>query len=146
MQTFHLLLTLGKRKREFCFLKIIWVKYCVFYNDICRFKPRLAPTPRPLCATNKVKSFTNMKLLATLFVTILFFSSCSLKLTHLYETKPLSSTSNKDNTFENDTLKIIYSFWSEGGVFSFSVYNKLSIPLYIDWKKSSFIKNSDKLI
>ena len=39
----------------------------------------------------------------------------------------------------------MYSFWSEGGVFSFSMYNKLNTPLYIDWKKSSFVLNNDKL-
>lgn len=86
-----------------------------------------------------------MKVYSTIFFLIIFLASCSPKLTHLYEAKPLANTLNKDNTFENDTVRISYSFWSEGGVFSFSVYNKLSVPLYIDWKKSSFVKNSDKL-
>lgn len=44
--------------------------------------------------------------------------------------------------FENDTMKISYHFWSEYGAISFSVYNKMSKPLYIDWKRSSSMDNS----
>jgi hypothetical protein len=47
--------------------------------------------------------------------------------------------------FENDSLKITYSFWNEKGILSFAIYNKLDKPLYIDWKKSSYIDNSVKL-
>jgi len=47
--------------------------------------------------------------------------------------------------YENDTLKITYSVWSgKGGIISFTVFNKLNIPIYIDWKKSSIIKNEQK--
>lgn len=47
--------------------------------------------------------------------------------------------------FENDTVKILYSFWNEKGLVNFSIYNKLDRPLYIDWKKSSYVDNSVKL-
>ncbi len=47
--------------------------------------------------------------------------------------------------FENDTLKITYSFWYEKGLMSFSIYNKLDKPIYIDWKKTSYIDNGVKL-
>ncbi|CAN5631518.1 hypothetical protein BH11BAC3_BH11BAC3_08190 [soil metagenome] len=57
----------------------------------------------------------------------------------------MSSSNNQESSFENDTVKIVYSFWSESGSYSFSVYNKLNLPLYIDWKKSSLVKNNDKL-
>jgi hypothetical protein len=46
---------------------------------------------------------------------------------------------------ENDSLKITYSFWKEKGLMTFSIYNKLDIPIYIDWKKSSYIDNAVKL-
>jgi len=88
-----------------------------------------------------MKNFPLVFLIAT---TIISFS-CSPKLAHLYETKAMSSSKNQESLFENDTVKIIYSFWSENGSYSFSVYNKLNIPLYIDWKKSSLVKNNDKL-
>lgn len=47
--------------------------------------------------------------------------------------------------YENDSLKITYSFWKAKGLMTFSIYNKLEKPLYIDWKKSSYIDNSVKL-
>ena len=77
-------------------------------------------------------------------VVTIFSFSCSPKLAHLYETKAMSSSRNQENSFENDSVRIIYSFWSESGSYSFSVYNKLNIPLYIDWKKSSLVKNNDR--
>lgn len=66
----------------------------------------------------------------------------------LCETKPSSSSGiiqNKFYCFENDSVKISYSFWAEKGIMCFSFYNKLKIPLYIDWKKSSFVTNGEKL-
>lgn len=77
---------------------------------------------------------------------IVLFVSCS---THysLYEVKSDSKQIVNDNflVFENDSVKITYSFWAENGIMAFSVYNKLSIPLYIDWKKSSMVSNGNKI-
>lgn len=47
--------------------------------------------------------------------------------------------------YENDTLKITYSFWNAKGLMTFSILNKSNRPIYIDWKKSSYIDNSVKL-
>jgi hypothetical protein len=47
--------------------------------------------------------------------------------------------------FENDTIRIVYSFWKEKGILGYEVYNKLQIPIYIDWKKSSFVVNNVKM-
>jgi len=46
--------------------------------------------------------------------------------------------------YENDTIKLIYDFWAEDGVMGFEIENKLDIPIYIDWKKSSFISSKNK--
>lgn len=46
---------------------------------------------------------------------------------------------NNEMVFENDTVKITYYFWEERGVLAFSIFNKLTKPLYIDWKKSAVI-------
>ena len=82
-----------------------------------------------------------------LFITIasLFFISCS-PYYQLYETKTTSPMKEESSsyTFENDTVKIVYSFWENHGVLSYNIYNKLSIPIYIDLKKSSFIRNGQK--
>lgn len=46
-----------------------------------------------------------------------------------------------NNTFEDSTFKITYNFWSNGGVLRFDIYNKLNVPVYIDWSRSNFILN-----
>lgn len=76
---------------------------------------------------------------------LVLFASCKVTYHQIYETKS-SNTKFLDHSyiFENDSLLIKYSFWAEDGVFAFSIYNKLSKPIYIDWKKSSFIVNSKK--
>lgn len=43
--------------------------------------------------------------------------------------------------FENDTVKIAYRFWADNGIMDFDIYNKLSQPIYFDWKNSAFIPN-----
>lgn len=55
------------------------------------------------------------------------------------------SIEDKFYVWETDSIKITYSFWERNGLMSFSIFNKGSIPLYIDWKKSSYIDNSVKL-
>jgi hypothetical protein len=47
-------------------------------------------------------------------------------------------------TFENDTVRIVYIFWAERGRLNIYIHNKLSKPLYIDWKKCSYITGSTK--
>ncbi len=78
---------------------------------------------------------------------IFFLTSCT-KYVQLIQTTAKSPKINEQDSFyvyEDDSLKITYNFWQERGVMAFSIYNKLSIPIYIDWKKSSFIDKSIKL-
>jgi hypothetical protein len=84
-----------------------------------------------------------MKYLLISFALLFLLSGCMVEYTQLYEVK---SDFNKDDAtiFENDTIKIQYYFWDEAGVLAFTLYNKLNVPIYVDWKKSSFIKNGDK--
>lgn len=84
------------------------------------------------------------------FITIaifLLFTSCSKK--HFITILKTESTNThlRDSSFvfENDTIKITYNFWCNRGLLSYSIYNKLAVPLYIDWKKSSYIVNENKL-
>ncbi|WP_020601731.1 hypothetical protein [Spirosoma spitsbergense] len=46
---------------------------------------------------------------------------------------------------DNDTLTLRYNFASERGRMHLSIVNKLNQPLYIDWKRSSFIIGQDKI-
>ncbi len=65
----------------------------------------------------------------------------------LYKINPEASlkTEKQFIVYENDTLSVTYNFWAEKGVLSFAIFNKTNKPLYIDWKKSSYILNLQKL-
>ena len=81
-----------------------------------------------------------------IFCLLLAISGCT-EYAQIYKTHAQSNISVKDYSyfFENDTVKIEYTFWSEHGVLDFTVFNKLSVPLYVDWKKSALVRNSIKL-
>jgi len=81
-----------------------------------------------------------------LLVTIFLFTSGCIQYVQVFDTKSTNAKiENELYVFENDSLKITYSFWAEKGLMNFSIFNKLQKPLYIDWKKSSYIDNSVKL-
>ena len=46
---------------------------------------------------------------------------------------------------DNDTLTLRYNFASERGRMAISIVNKLNQPLYVDWKRSSFIIGQNKM-
>ncbi len=46
---------------------------------------------------------------------------------------------------DNDTLTLTYSFYSERGLMTLTLFNKLNVPLYVDWKKSAFIVGKKKM-
>lgn len=82
-------------------------------------------------------------LLFTVFVLTIYGCKSYVQ---VYETNStLLTNSTGLYIFENDSLKITYSFWEEKGLMTFSIFNKMEKPLYIDWKKSSYIDNSVKL-
>jgi hypothetical protein len=57
------------------------------------------------------------------------------------DSSQLSKNDNKQFTWENDTMRLIYSINGRGGPFRVDVYNKTSQPLYVNWKKSALIRN-----
>lgn len=68
------------------------------------------------------------------------FASCSK-----YQVNVLSSPNTTKNPqtgnfdFENDSVKISYSFYGINAPVDIQVYNKLDKPLYIDWQRSAVI-------
>jgi hypothetical protein len=76
----------------------------------------------------------------------MIFAGCSKRHVQVFETKSLTCHLADDYyAFENDTVLITYNFWSEKGFMEFAIFNKLNIPIYVDWKKSSYIDNKVKL-
>jgi len=81
-----------------------------------------------------------------LFCALFALSSCSKHYIQIFDTSTTNtSESSGYYVFETDSVKITYDFWESKGAMSFSVFNKLDKPIYIDWKNSSFIHNSNKL-
>jgi hypothetical protein len=84
------------------------------------------------------------QLFQVLIATLLL--GCAKPMIQVFETSTTDSKLEVDNwVYESDTVRIVYGFWTEYGVMAFSIYNKLEIPIYVDWKNSSFIYNGVKL-
>jgi hypothetical protein len=80
----------------------------------------------------------------TITLLVCIISGCSK--TYVYHTKATSAIKgdSTEYVFENDTVKITYDFWAMKGKMSFSIYNKLNAPIYIDWKNSALISDDIK--
>jgi len=86
-----------------------------------------------------------MSNITTTLIGILFLMGCTSTPVHLFKTDSVNLRNTGDTyIWENDTVGIEYSFWANRGVMAFSVYNKLDKPIYVDWKKSTYILNSYK--
>ena len=84
-----------------------------------------------------------MKKIKFLLLTVLMFvfSSCT-QFVYVYEIEKDGVISNEElYVYEDSVLQIAYSFWDNHGRLCFLLTNKSDKPIYIDWKKSSFIKN-----
>lgn len=86
------------------------------------------------------------KKLLLLFIALSIFGCKSISYVQVFETKTNNvKTVDETYLFENDSLTITYNLWRERGLMQFTIYNKLNVPLYIDWRKSSYIDNAVKL-
>ena len=86
-----------------------------------------------------------MKNAVSVFVLLSLMIGCKSYIQVFEVTSEKCQKSNEFWIYENDTLSITYAFWYQKGILSFAVNNKTDKPLYIDWKKSSYIHNSNKL-
>src|SRR6185436_1232129 len=80
-----------------------------------------------------------MKINLLYIVLFVSFSSCQT-----YQYLSLTGTniaqdSSHQFVAENDTLLLQYNFNGHNGPVKITVYNKTSMPIYIDWKKSAII-------
>lgn len=82
-----------------------------------------------------------MKLLikiASCLAFLVLISGCSV-----YQLVSIESNAPKNDhsefIIENDTVSIIYSFHGKGGSLVIDIFNKISKPLYVDWRKSALI-------
>ncbi|MFN0032189.1 MAG: hypothetical protein ACKVOR_08535 [Flavobacteriales bacterium] len=86
-----------------------------------------------------------MKNILIISILILILLSGCIELHQVIELDSKSLKSQDDYfIFENDSLKITYSFWAENGIMAFQIFNKTNRDIYLNWEKSSFIVNSHK--
>lgn len=83
-----------------------------------------------------------MKNIYIVLMVLLITTSCSS--TYFFTTLNTASPNtqkvdNGDLVFENDSLWIAYSFYGENAPIDITIYNKLNIPLYVDWSRSALI-------
>ena len=80
----------------------------------------------------------------SLLLSFTMLTSCSRY--YVYHTSCGKNVNNTESeyVYENDTVKIAYDFWDNHGKMSFSIYNKLNIPIFVDWKNSALIINDNK--
>lgn len=86
-----------------------------------------------------------MRIFTILLTTILFGTSCSA--TYFYSTINTNDPytyKTADGIFvqEGDSLDVTYSFFGENAPITIGIVNKMSRPVYIDWRKSGVIIDS----
>ncbi len=88
-----------------------------------------------------------MKLFFLSIIAAIILSGCAS--TDILYTSPMSKNIKEDEQghyfYENDTIKVTYTFWAERGIMGMVIENKLEVPLYIDWKKSAYVDKKTKV-
>jgi hypothetical protein len=74
-------------------------------------------------------------------IIMLLLSSCSTYEYLRVASPGMTSNDNKDLVWENDTVRLSYSFHGKNGPMKLSIYNKTGKPLFIDWKRSALIRD-----
>lgn len=79
-----------------------------------------------------------------LFLLTLGLVSCTPKVQVVTLHSPNVILQDKAFVYETDSLRLQFNFQGENGVVRMNIYNKLEVPLYIDWKRSAFVKGAEK--
>ena len=78
-----------------------------------------------------------------LYLSVFFIvlSGCS-RYQYVYINSDLAHDEKKVYYAENDSVKISYKFEGLNCPVSIGIFNKLPVPLYVDWKRSAVIVDS----
>jgi len=92
-----------------------------------------------------MKHKTILTYIALAFLAFTSLSSCT-SYSRLIECDAVGGKTdgNKNIVFENDTVRVEYNLWGENGSMYFNIYNKLNVPLYVDWYKCAYIEGERK--
>lgn len=83
----------------------------------------------------------------TLFSSLisLFFLTNCVEYQYVSLQSSLPQNEARSFTNENDTASITYSFSGNNCPVNIEVYNKLNVPIYVDWRRSSLIINEETI-
>ena len=86
-----------------------------------------------------------MKKYLIVLLVLAAIQGCTIQYVEVYKTES-GNAKKTDNlyVYENDTIRIDYRFWDDGGVLQFRISNKSDKPIYIDWKKCAFISQNGR--
>lgn len=85
-----------------------------------------------------------MNRLITMFGIACLSSGC-MKYQYATVSSDLPLSDRKELISENDSVRVTYNFHGENGQIEAKIFNKLRMPVYIDWSKSSIIINDLRL-
>lgn len=87
------------------------------------------------------------KIFFLLFLSLFILSCKTSKNVQVYYTEGLNTQlKSSQHVYENDTLKITYNFLTDRGSIIFFIENKLDRSIYIDWERSHFTINGNRLV
>jgi hypothetical protein len=75
-------------------------------------------------------------------IAALLLSGC-LTYQHVKLASNSALTDQSEFKLENDSVRIVYSFSGLNGPIHMEIFNKLSKPFYVDWRKSALIRNGE---
>jgi len=88
--------------------------------------------------------FTSIQLFLFAFLCVITLSGCT-EYQYVTVNSNLKKNENKEFSVENDTVSIKYKFSGQNFQLSQTIYNKLQVPLYVDWLKTNIIVNGNQL-
>ena len=86
-----------------------------------------------------------ISLILVAFICIIALSSCT-QYQYITLNSNLEKNKNNEYSIDNDTVSIKYKFSGENFLLSQTIFNKLEIPLYIDWDKTNVIVNGNDML
>ena len=86
------------------------------------------------------------RLLLLAITGIMFLNGCYLKYYQIAKTESNSIKPEKDfYSYSDENVELRYYLFNQNGTLNFSIYNKSSHPIFIDWTRCNFIVNNRSL-
>ena len=89
-------------------------------------------------------SFSSIHLFLYACICVIVLSACT-DYQYITVNSNLKKTENKEFSIENDTVSIKYKFSGENFKLSQTIFNKLQVPLYVDWQRTNIIVNGNQI-